>query len=111
MVTDKPRTWYYKHLSKKMIVLVAVQKEDGKVEYDLDHMRLIARTSLVKGIMYSLGSIPAGLVVAMATYGLGLLFIPWGIYYGYKHIFKVLAMLSRKNLVNDLAAHGVVARY
>lgn len=110
MVTDKPRTWYFKHLSKKEIVLVAFEKSDGKVEYDLDHMRLVARSTLIKGIIFALGAIPAGIIVATATYGVGLLVILAGFYYGYRHAFKVPAMLSRKTLVNDLAAHGIVVR-
>lgn len=110
MVTDKPCTWYFKHLSKKEIVLVAFEKSDGKVEYDLDHMRLVARSTLIKGIIFALGAIPAGIIVATATYGVGLLVIPAGFYYGYRHAFKVPAMLSRKTLVNDLAAHGIVVR-
>lgn len=110
MVTDKPRTWFYKHLSKKEIVVIAVEKSDGKIEYDLDHMSLIARSTLIKGIIFGLGAIPAGIVVATATYGLGLLVIPAGLYYSYRHVFKVPAMLSRKTLVSDLAGHGVVVR-
>jgi len=110
MVTDKPRTWLYKHLSKKEIVIVAFEKSDGKIEYDLDHMSLIARSSLIKGIIYGLGSIPAGIIAATATFGIGLLIIPAGLYYGYRHIFKVPAMLSRKTLVSDLAGYGIVVR-
>ena len=110
IVTDKPRTWYYKHLNKKTIVLVAFQKADGKVEYDLDHMKLVARSSVLKGIVYTLAAIPAGLINATATYGLGLLFIPVGVFYGYRSMFTIPKMLRRKTLVSELAGHGIVVR-
>ncbi|WP_434120330.1 hypothetical protein [Pseudomonas fortuita] len=110
MVTDKPRTWFYKQFGKKSIVLVAVQKPDGKVEYDLDHMKLVARSSLLKGIVMMLAAVPAGIIIATATYGLGLLFIPVALYYGYRNIFKIPEMLRRKTLVSDLAHHGVIVR-
>ncbi|MDC7815651.1 hypothetical protein [Pseudomonas sp. BLCC-B112] len=110
IVENKPRTWYYKNLSKKSIVLIAIEKPDGKVEYDLDDMRLVAKSSILKGIVFGLGSIPGGIVVATATYGIGLLLIPMGIWYGYRNVFKIPTMLRRKTLVSDLAAHGVVVR-
>ncbi|AIB42904.1 hypothetical protein [Pseudomonas sp. WCS374] len=110
IVTDTPRTWYYKHLNKKSIVLIAFGKAGGSVEYDLDHMRLVARSSVLKGLLLGLGAIPAGVIIATATYGLGLLFIPFGLFYSYRNIFKIPRMLRRKTLVGDLAAHGVVVR-
>lgn len=108
IVTDSPRTWYYKHLNKKSIVLVAFEKGNGKVEYDLDHMRLVARSSVLKGVVFGLAAIPAGLVIATATYGVGLLFIPVGFFYSYRCLFKIPKMLRRKTLVNDLTTHGGV---
>ncbi len=110
LVTDSPRIWYYKHLNKKSIVLVAFEKNNGKVEYDLEHMKLVARSSVMKGIVFSLAAIPAGLIIATATYGLGLLFIPVGFYYGYRSLFKIPGMLRRKRLVSELEAYGVVVR-
>lgn len=110
IVTDSPRTWYFKHLSKKSIVLVAFEKGNGKVEYDLDHMRLVARSSVLKGIVFGLAAIPAGLIIATATYGVGLLFIPVCFFYSYRSLFKIPKMLRRKTLVDDLATHGVVVR-
>ena len=92
IVTDSPRTWYYKHLNKKSIVLVAFEKGNGKVEYDLDHMRLV------------------GLIIATATYGVGLLFIPVCFFYSYRSLFKIPKMLRCKTLVDDLATHGIVVR-
>lgn len=110
IATDTPRIWYYKHLGKKSIVLVVCEKNNGKVEYDLDHMKLVAKSSVLKGIVFTVAAVPAGLIIATATYGLGLLFIPVGLYYGYRSMFKIPGMLRRKILVNDLASHGVIVR-
>ena len=110
IVTDQPRTWYYKHLNKKAIVLVAFQKADGKVEYDLDHLRQVAKSSIFKGIVFAVAAIPAGLIIATATFGIGLLFTPVCLFYAYRCLFKIPRMLRRDTLVNELAAHGVIVR-
>lgn len=110
LVRDTPRTWYYKSLGKNKIVIIAIEKSGGKIEYDLDNMRSIVKSSIVKGIIFVLAAVPAGIIMATATFGLGLLFIPFSFYAGYKLIFKVPAMLSRKTLISDLAAYGVVVR-
>lgn len=110
IVTDVPVTWYYKHLNKKSIVLVAFEKANRKVEYDLDHMQQVAKSSVVKGVVFALAAIPAGLIIGTATYGVGLLFIPVAFFYAYRSIFKIPGMLRRKTLVNDLAIHGVVVQ-
>ncbi|WP_054893449.1 MULTISPECIES: hypothetical protein [unclassified Pseudomonas] len=110
LVLDSPRTWYYKHLGKKSIVLIAVEKSNGKVEYDLDNLRQVAKSSILKGILMAVAAVPGGIIIATATYGLGLLFIPFALYYAYRGVFKIPAMLRRKTLVDDLAAHGVVVR-
>ena len=110
IATDSPRVWYYKHLGKKSIVLVACEKSNGKVEYDLDHMKLVAKSSVLKGIVFTLAAVPAGLIVATATYGLGLLLVPVGLFYGYRSVFTIPKMLRRKTLVNELAGHGIVVR-
>ncbi|KPB97072.1 Uncharacterized protein AC501_4597 [Pseudomonas amygdali pv. lachrymans] len=36
--------------------------------------------------------------------------IPWGIWYGYQNIFKVPAMLSRKQLLADFSHHGILVK-
>jgi hypothetical protein len=110
LVLDSPRTWYYKHLGKKSIVLIAVEKSNGKVEYDLDNLRQVAKSSILKGILMAVAAVPGGIIIATATYGLGLLFIPFALYYAYRGVFKIPAMLRRKTLVDDLAAHGVDVR-
>lgn len=108
--TDTPRTWYFKHLGKKSIVVVAFESMQGKVEYDLGDMRLIVRSTVIKGVLYSIGSIPGGFIAATATFGLGLVLIPWGIWYGYQNIFKVPAMLSRKRLLADFSHYGIFVK-
>ncbi|WP_323614907.1 hypothetical protein [Pseudomonas putida] len=110
IATDTPVTWYYKHLAKKSIVLIAFEKASGKVEFDLDNMQQVAKTSIMKGVVLALAAIPAGLVIATATFGLGLLFIPVVFFYAYRNIFKIPSMLRRSTLVNDLATHGVVVK-
>jgi hypothetical protein len=110
MMTDTPRTWFFKHLGKKSIVLVAFEKGNGKVEYDLDHMRLVARSTFLRGILYGLAAVPVGVIVGTATYGFGLLLVPMGLFYSYRNIFKIPKMLRRKTLVSDLASHGVVVQ-
>ncbi|WP_122563443.1 hypothetical protein [Pseudomonas viridiflava] len=108
--TDTPRTWYFKHLGKKSIIVVAFENIHGKVEYDLGDMRLIVRSTVIKGILYSLGSIPGGFIAATATFGLGLALIPWGLWYGYQNIFKVPAMLSQGRLLEDFSKYGIVVK-
>ncbi|MDW8842243.1 hypothetical protein [Pseudomonas fluorescens] len=110
MNADAACTWYYKHLSKKSIILIAIEKANGKVEYDIDQMRRVAKSTIFKGFVYGVLTIPAGVIIATATYGFGLLFIPYGLYLSYRNIFKFPKMLRRQTLVHDLAAHGVVVR-
>ena len=110
LVTESPRTWYYKHLGKKSIVLIAIEKANGKVEYDLDNMRQVAKSSILKGILMALAAVPAGVVIGVATYGIGLLFTPAALYYAYRGVFKIPAMLRRKTLVDELAGHGIIVR-
>lgn len=110
MVTDIPRTWYFKRVSRKGVVLIAFENKSGKIEYDLDDLRLIARSTVAKGVLFSLGSIPAAVIAATATYGVGLIILPMGLWYGYRNIFKLPAMLSRKRLLADFAQHGIEVR-
>ncbi|SIS01673.1 hypothetical protein [Pseudomonas sp. A214] len=110
IVADEPLTWYYKHLNKKSIVLVAFQKADGKVEYYLDHLRHVAKSSILKGIVFAVAAIPAGLIIATATFGIGLLFTPVCLFYAYRSLFKIPRMLRRSTLVSELAAYGVIVQ-
>ncbi|MFS0827881.1 hypothetical protein [Pseudomonas phoenicis] len=109
-VSDTPRTWFYKHMSKKSIVILAVEKTGGKIEYDLEDIRLIARSTVLKGVVFSIASVPAAIIAATATFGLGLLLIPAGIWYGYRNIFKLPSMLSRKRLMRDFEQHGITVK-
>lgn len=110
MNTETPRVWYYKHLNKRSIILIAIEKSNGKIEYDIDQVRRVAKSTILKGIVYGVAAVPAGVIIATATYGFGLLFIPYALYLSYRNIFKFPKMLRRQTLVNDLAAHGVVVR-
>ncbi|WP_457792980.1 hypothetical protein [Pseudomonas syringae] len=108
--TDTPRTWYFKHLGKKSIIIIAFENKHGKIEYDLGDMQLIVRSTVIKGILYSLGSIPGGFIAATATFGIGLALIPWGMWFGYQNIVKVPAMLSQKRLLEDFSKYGIVVK-
>ncbi len=110
LVMNRPRTWYYKHATKSSIIIVAVEASNGKVGYDLDDLRLIARSTMLKGIVMSIAAVPAGIIAATATFGLGLIIVPIGFWYGYRNVFRLSGMLSRKRLVSDFAAHGIVIR-
>lgn len=110
MVTDVPRIWYYKHVTKKAIIVVAFENNSGKVEHDLSDLQLIARSTVIKGVLMSIAAIPMGIIVGTATFGLGLILIPVGFWYGYRNIFKLPAMLSRKRILSDFAAHGITVR-
>ncbi|WP_236166806.1 hypothetical protein [Pseudomonas fulva] len=110
LANDVPRNWYYKHASKKSIIVVAFEKPGGKVECDLDDLRIIARSTLVKGVVVSLAAVPAGLIAATATFGVGLVIIPIFLWYGYRNIFKLPKMLGRKTLVDEFSQFGVTLR-
>ena len=109
-VSEVSRVWYYKHLSKQSIIILAFEKNSGKIEYDLEDIRIIARSTVLKGIVFSIASVPAAIIAATATFGVGLLLIPVGMWYGYRNIFKLPSMLSRKRLLSDFAHHGIAVR-
>lgn len=106
--TEVPRTWYVKHLSKTAVVIIACEEQGGRLDYDLDDLQAMARSTVLKGVVLSLASIPAAIIVATATFGLGLLIIPYGVWYGYRNVFKVPSMLSRRTLVKDLSHYGLI---
>lgn len=110
MASNAPVVWYYKNIGKRTIVVIALETAGGKVEYDLEDMRLIVRSSVFKGILISLGLIPGGLIAATATFGLGLVLIPLGLWYGYRNVFVLPSMLRRTTLCSDLEAHGITVR-
>ena len=107
VVEGMPRIWFIKNISKKVTVLLAYQKPDGKIEYDLDEIKLMSRGSYVTGLKFALAAVPASVVVAVATYGVGLLIFPLFAYYAYRSLLTVPAMLSHKTLSQDFSKFGV----
>lgn len=107
MAQDVPRTWFIKHIGKSAVVVVAFETKSGTVEYDLDEVRDLARSGFWAGILYGVGSIPGGIIAGTATFGIGLLIIPMGLYFAYRSIFKIPASLSRKQLLQDFSQYGI----
>lgn len=110
IATDIPRVWYFKKLSKKAIVVLAFETKIGKVEYDLEVVKRMERSAIIRGILMGLATVPMALIVAVATYGVGLALIPVGIWYSYRNIFKIPALIGRKTLMKDFSAHGIIVR-
>jgi hypothetical protein len=106
--SDVSRTWYIKNINKSAVVLVAFETKGGTVEYDLDEVRQLSRSGFWAGVFIGVASIPAGIVIATATFGAGLLLIPFGLYQAYKQIFRIPAILSRKRLLEDFSQLGVI---
>ncbi|WP_122468957.1 hypothetical protein [Pseudomonas viridiflava] len=107
LTSDVLRTWYIKHISKSAVVIVAFETKSGVIEYDLDEVRDLARSGLFMGIVYGIGCIPAGIIAATATFGIGLVIIPFGLYAAYRNIFKIPASLSRRRLLQDFSLQGI----
>lgn len=105
--SDLPRTWYVKNIHKSAVVLVAFETKNGTVEYDLDEVRQLSRSGFWAGILIGVASIPAGIVISFATFGAGLLLIPFGLYQAYKQVFRIPAILSRKRLLEDFSQLGI----
>lgn len=104
---DVPRTWFVKSIHKSAVVLVAFETKNGTVEYDLDEVRELSRSGIWAGILIGVASIPAGIVISFATFGAGLLLIPFGLYLAYKQVFRIPAILSRKQLLQDFSQLGI----
>lgn len=101
------RTWYVKSVHKSAVVLVAFETQNGTVEYDLDEVRNLSRRGLWWGVLIGIAAIPAGCIVAIATYGVGLALIPFAFYQAYMQIFKIPARLSREQLLQDFSQYGI----
>lgn len=110
VIDGMPRLWYLKEIKKGVHVLVAYETPAGSLEYDFDEIRVIARSSFVMGLKFAVLAVPAGVIVGVATYGLGLLLMPWIAYSAYKHLFKVPATLSQKTLIDEFSRLGVVVQ-
>lgn len=104
---DVPRTWFVKSIHKSAVVLVAFETLNGTIEYDLDEIRQLSRSGFWAGVMIGVASIPAGIVISFATFGAGLLLIPFGLYQAYKQVFRIPAILSRKRLIQDFSGLGI----
>lgn len=102
-----PRVWYVKEIKNGVSVIVAYESPAGALEYDFDEIKVIARSSVVMGLKFAVLTVPAGVIVGVATYGLGLLLMPWIAYASYRHLFKVPAMLNQKTLIEDFSKLGV----
>lgn len=105
--SDVPRTWFVKNIHKSAVVLVAFETANGTIEYDLDEIRQLSRSGFWAGVMIGVASIPAGIVISFATFGAGLLLIPFGLYQAYKQVFRIPAILSRKRLLQDFSGLGI----
>lgn len=106
-VSDVPRTWFVKNIHMSAVVLVAFETPSGTIEYDLDEIRQLSRSGVWAGVMIGVASIPAGIVISFATFGAGLLLIPFGLYQAYKQVFRIPAILSRKRLLQDFSGLGI----
>lgn len=105
--SDVPRIWFVKNIHKSAVVLVAFETANGTIEYDLDEIRQLSRSGFWAGVMIGVASIPAGIVISFATFGAGLLLIPFGLYQAYKQVFRIPAILSRKRLLQDFSSLGI----
>lgn len=105
--SDVPRIWFVKNIHRNAVILVAFETKDGAVEFDLDEVRQLSRSGFWAGVVIGVASIPAGIVISFATFGAGLLLIPFGLYQAYKQVFKIPAILSRKQLLQDFSQLGI----
>lgn len=104
---DVSRIWYVKNVHRSAVVLVAFETQKGTVEYDLDEVRNLSRRGLWWGVLVGIAAIPAGCIVALATYGVGLALIPMFLYQAYTQVFRIPSRLSRKQLLQDFSQHGI----
>lgn len=102
-----PRVWYVKEIKKGVSIIIAYETPTGALEYDFDEIKVIARSNVMMGLKFAVFAIPAGIIVGVATYGLGLLVTPWIAYSAYRHLFKVPAMLNQNKLIDDFSKLGV----
>ncbi len=104
---DIPRTWFVKSVHRSAVVVVAFETQNGTVEYDFDEIRNLSRRGFWSGVLIGVAAIPAGVIVAIATYGLGLALIPFMLYQAYSQTLRIPARLSRKQLLQDFSQHGI----
>lgn len=104
---DVPQTWYIKNIDKNTIVIVGYEDSSGKFYYDLDEVKTLSKGAKVQGLIYAIAAVPAPIIVAVATYGLGLLLMPLFVYQAYKFLFKIPSILSQATLKKDFHHFGI----
>ncbi|SDG12896.1 hypothetical protein [Phytopseudomonas seleniipraecipitans] len=104
---DVPRTWYVKETSKNVTVVVGFAKNSGEFFYDNDEIKGIARGARVQGVIFGAAAVPAGVIVGIATYGVGLLITPWLLFLAYRFFIKIPAVLGQKTLQRDFQEFGI----
>lgn len=104
---DVPRTWYVKNFDKHTVVIVGFEDGSGKFYYDLDEIKTLSKGARVQGVIYAVAAVPAPIIVAVATYGLGLLLMPLFVYQAYKFLFKIPSILSQATLKSDFQGFGI----
>lgn len=104
---DVPRTWFVKETSKNVTVVVGFENNSGEFFYDSDEIKGITRAARVQGIIFAAAAVPAGVIVGIATYGLGLLITPWLLFLAYRFFFKIPNVLGHKTLQRDFQEFGI----
>ena len=97
----------YETRGDSAVLVVAFETPNGTVEYDFDEIRNVSRGGFWGGVLIGIAAIPAGVIVAIATYGIGLALIPFMLYQAYSQVFRIPARLSRKQLLHDFSYHGI----
>lgn len=104
---DIQRTWFVKETSRNMTVVVGFKNSSGEFFYDSDEVKGIARAARVQGVMFGAAAVPAGIIVGIATYGVGLLITPWLLFLAYRFFFKIPSVLGHKTLQQEFQDFGI----
>lgn len=104
---DTPRTWYVKNTAKHTVVVVGFEDSLGRFFYDTDEVKTISKGARMQGLIFAVAAIPAPVIVAVATYGVGLLLMPFFIYQAYRFLFKIPSILSHATLKKDFQGFGI----
>ena len=67
----------------------------------------MTRGARVQGLIFAVAAVPASVIIAIATYGLGLLLMPVLFFLAYRFFFKIPAILSHKTLQRDFQEFGI----
>lgn len=104
---DVPRTWYVKETTRGVTLVIGFENSQGEFFYDRDEIKEIASAARVQGVIFTVAAIPASIIMATATFGLGVLFMPFCFYYGYRFTLTIPSSLSQATLQRDFQAFGV----